>query len=164
MRKEFVPPEQTVNGNFYCDVLRLLRENFRRKSPVKWRNNSWVLRHDNAPAHTSFVVPQILSSSKTTVTPHPPYSSDLALCNFFLFPKMKLKHRERCFESTEMIKAESREVLKMLTQSDFQQCCGHGNPAGFAVLLPSTRRRSSADEFRELLGATSYVVADMLLI
>ena len=27
MYKEFVPPGQTVNGKFYCEVLRRLREN-----------------------------------------------------------------------------------------------------------------------------------------
>jgi histone-lysine N-methyltransferase SETMAR len=89
VHKEFVPPGQTVNGNFYCDVLRRLRENVWRKRPVKWLNNSWALHHDNMPAHTSGLVGQFLTSTKTTVTPHTPYSPDLAPCDFFLFPKMK---------------------------------------------------------------------------
>jgi len=38
--KEFVLPGQTVNGKFYCDVLRRLRENIRRKPLGKWRNDS----------------------------------------------------------------------------------------------------------------------------
>jgi hypothetical protein len=29
MHKEFVPPGQTVNAKFYCDVLRGLREDMR---------------------------------------------------------------------------------------------------------------------------------------
>jgi hypothetical protein len=44
------------------------------------------------------------------VIPHPPYSPDLTLCDFFLFPKMKLKLKERRFDTTE-IKAESKRVL-----------------------------------------------------
>jgi transposase len=106
VHKEFVPPGQIVNGNFYCDVLRQLRENVQRKRPVKWQNNSWALHHDNAPAHTSLLVQQFLTSTKTTVIPHPLYSPDLAPCDFFIFPKMKLKLKGRRFESIEEIQAE----------------------------------------------------------
>ena len=55
VHKEFVPPGQTVNGNFYCEVLRWLRENVRCKRPEMWKNRDWLLHHDNAPAHTSLV-------------------------------------------------------------------------------------------------------------
>jgi hypothetical protein len=37
IHKEFVPPDQSVNAKFYCDVLRWLREDTRRKRPGKWR-------------------------------------------------------------------------------------------------------------------------------
>jgi hypothetical protein len=43
--------------------------------------------------------------------PHPPYSHDLAPCDFFLFPKMKLKRKELRFETIEEIHAESQRVL-----------------------------------------------------
>jgi hypothetical protein len=45
------------------------------------------------------------------VTPHPPYSPDLELCEFFLFPKIKLKLKGRQFDTTEEIQAESHRVL-----------------------------------------------------
>ena len=48
VHKEFVPPGQTVNGKFYCEVLRQLRENVRRKRPEMWKNRNWLLHHDNA--------------------------------------------------------------------------------------------------------------------
>ena len=47
--KEFVPPRQTVNGKFYCGVLRQMTDNIRHKHPDKWRNNSSALHHDNTP-------------------------------------------------------------------------------------------------------------------
>jgi hypothetical protein len=50
---EFVPPNNTVNSDFYCDVLRCLRENLWQKRPELWRNHKWLFHHDNAPAHTS---------------------------------------------------------------------------------------------------------------
>jgi transposase len=45
------------------------------------------------------------------VIPHPPYSPDLAPCEFFLFPKMKLKLKGRRFDTTEEIQAKSQKVL-----------------------------------------------------
>jgi hypothetical protein len=41
------------------------------------------------------------------VIPHPPYSPDLISCDFFLFPKVKLKLKGRRFDTTEKIQAES---------------------------------------------------------
>jgi hypothetical protein len=45
------------------------------------------------------------------VIPHPPYSTDLATCGFFLFPKMKLKLKGRRFDTIEEIQAESPRLL-----------------------------------------------------
>jgi hypothetical protein len=42
---------------------------------------------------------------------HPPYSPDLAPCNFVLFLKMKLKLKGRQFDTTEEIQAQSQRVL-----------------------------------------------------
>jgi len=82
--KEIVPPNQTVNGKFYCKVLRQLRENVRRKWPEMWKNGNWLLHHDNAPAHTSLVVREFLTKNNVTSVPHPAYSPDLAPCDFYV--------------------------------------------------------------------------------
>jgi hypothetical protein len=37
--------------------------------------------------------------------PHPPHSPDMAPCDFFLFPKMKLKLKGRRFDTIEQIQA-----------------------------------------------------------
>jgi hypothetical protein len=52
IHREFVPPKMTVNSDFYCDVLRCLRENVRRKRPELWRNHNWLLYHNNVPTRT----------------------------------------------------------------------------------------------------------------
>ena len=120
--KEFVPPGQIVNGNFHCEVLKRLREGIWRKRPDKWKKNNWFLHQDNAPAHTSFAVRQFLTSKNITVIPHPPYSPDLAPCRFFLFPKMKLWLKGRCFVTTEEIHAKTQEVIATLTFENFKRC------------------------------------------
>jgi hypothetical protein len=52
--------------------------------------------------------------------PHPPYSPDLAPCDVFLFPKMKLKLKECWFDTAEETQAKSQRVLDTLTVKDFQ--------------------------------------------
>ena len=72
VHREFVPPGMTVNADFYCDVLRRLRENVRRKRPQKWRNHNLIIHHDNAAAHRSFKFSQFLAQNNMKVIPHPP--------------------------------------------------------------------------------------------
>ena len=51
--------------------------------------------------------------------PHPPYSPDLALCDFWLFPKLKVKHRGCRYETIEEMKEAVTKVIDRLTQEDF---------------------------------------------
>jgi hypothetical protein len=50
------------------------------------QKGSWILHHDNAPAHNALSVKTFLAKHKIPVLEHPPYSPDLAPCDFFLFP------------------------------------------------------------------------------
>ena len=49
----------------------------------------------------------------------PPYSQDLAPCDFCLFPKLKEKLRGCCYETIEEMKEAVTKVINMLTQEDF---------------------------------------------
>jgi transposase len=92
-----------------------LSKNIQRKHPDKWHNNSRAQHHDNAPAHELLTVRQFLASMNVTVIPHPSYSPDLTPCEFFLFPKMKLKLKRQNFDSTEEIQNDSQKMMKTLT-------------------------------------------------
>ena len=48
---EFVPRGQMVDKQLYQEVLARLRDAVRRKRPEMWENQTWVLHHENAPAH-----------------------------------------------------------------------------------------------------------------
>ena len=89
VRYEFVPTGQTVNQVYYLAVLKRLREKVRQKRPQLFANNSWILHHNNAPAHTALSVWEVLATKQITVLEHPAYSPDLAPSDFFLFPKIK---------------------------------------------------------------------------
>jgi hypothetical protein len=66
-------------------------------------------------------VAAVQKKNEMAVIPHPPYSPDLAPCDFFLFPKMKLKLKGRRFNTTEDIQAESQKVLGTVTEKDFEE-------------------------------------------
>jgi len=101
-------------GLSYCEVLRPMRENVRRKRPEMWKNRDWLMHHDNAPAHTSLIVREFLTKNNMTTVPHPAYSPDL-------FPKMKLWLKGWHFVSIEDIQAELQQALNMLMPADFQR-------------------------------------------
>jgi hypothetical protein len=72
---EFICKGKTMNRYYYLEMLKQLRENIRREIPHLWRNNSWFLHHDNAPAHASLLFHDFLASMNSTVLPQPPYTS-----------------------------------------------------------------------------------------
>jgi len=80
---EFVPQGQTVNRQFYLEVLKRLRDAVRRKRPELWWSGEWLLHHDNAPAHTALSVRQFLTKNRMTTASHHPYSPDLHPAIFF---------------------------------------------------------------------------------
>jgi len=56
IHKEFVPPGQTVTGDYYLEVLKRLMAKIRRIRPEYQDSESWSLLHDNAPSHNSLIV------------------------------------------------------------------------------------------------------------
>jgi len=97
VRYEFVPTGQTVNQVYYLEVLKKLREKVRRKRPERFVNNSWILHHDNAPAHTALSMREFLATKQETVMEHPVYSPDLAYNAFFSVPEDKGNIERKAF-------------------------------------------------------------------
>jgi hypothetical protein len=54
-------------------------------------NHNWLLHHDNMPAHTSLKTTEFVTNNDMVIVPHPPYSPDLAPCDFVLFPNLKIQ-------------------------------------------------------------------------
>ena len=100
----YAPKGQTINMEFYLEVLRCLHESVYRKRLEKWWDGNWIPHHNNAPAHTSHLVQQFLAKHSTARLHQPPYSPDLAPCDFFLFPRLKKVLKGHRFEATEDIK------------------------------------------------------------
>ncbi|GFW84950.1 uncharacterized protein TNCV_682381 [Trichonephila clavipes] len=86
---EYAPQGQTVNKEFYLDVMRRLREAVRRKLPVLWASSRWILHHDGVPANTANLVQQFLTKHGTIKVARPPYSPDMTPPDFSSFLRSK---------------------------------------------------------------------------
>jgi len=116
---EIVPCGQMVNKPLYQEVLARLRDAVCRKRPELWENQT--LDHDNAPAHMSLLICSYLAKHQASIVPHPPYSPDLALAEFFLFPKLKTTLKGHCFQTIEEIQENAIRELCAITESTFQE-------------------------------------------
>ena len=75
----------------------------------------WHFYLDNSPVHNSILVTDHLTKMGIKTVPHPPYSPDLAPCDFWLFTKL----RSCRYETIEEMKEAVTKVIDMLTQEDF---------------------------------------------
>ena len=71
--REFVPEGETVNQHFYQQVLIRLHNRVRCSRQELWSDKSWLLHHDNTPAHKAISVRKLLVKKQITALDHPPY-------------------------------------------------------------------------------------------
>jgi hypothetical protein len=58
-------------------------------------------------------------TSNVGIIHHPPYSPDIAPCDFSLFPNLKMKLKGWCFETVSDIQRKSQAVLDSIKENDF---------------------------------------------
>ena len=119
VHKEFVPQRQTVNKQYYREVLNDSEKGFIVSGQIA---DTWMLHHDHAPCHTAISVNKFLTKKGIPVVPQPPYSPDLSPCDFFLFPKLKFHLKGRHFRTVDNIQKVVTEQLRALPREDFQHC------------------------------------------
>ncbi|GFU90893.1 mariner Mos1 transposase [Trichonephila clavipes] len=89
----------------------------RRIRPEYRTENSCCLLHDSAPKHTFLVVRRFLAKNNVCVLNHPPYSPNLAPCDY-LFSKLKRKLKRCYFEDISTLQVASTHALQAVPQSD----------------------------------------------
>jgi len=72
--------------------------------------------------HSVFSIQRFLTEKKITILQHLPFSSDLAPCKFYLFPKIKSSLEGTYYQKANDVKMKTAELLKGLTESDWQHC------------------------------------------
>ena len=115
----WVPTGQTVNKYYYVEVFREFRKRFLGKRPALFKSGQWHFHQDNAPVHKSILVTGYLNKMGINTVPHPPYSLDLAPCDFCLFPELKENLRGCRYETIEEMKESVTKVIDTLTQEEF---------------------------------------------
>ena len=98
-----------------CWGFKGVRKKFLGKRPALFKSAQWHLHQDNAPVHNSILVTDYLNKMGIKTVLHPPYSPDIAPCDFWLFPKLRGCRYERIEEMKEVV----TKVIDTLTQEDF---------------------------------------------
>ena len=111
----WLPTGQTVNKEYYVEILREFRKRFLGKRPALFKSGLHHFHQDNAPVHNSILVTDYLTKMGIKTVHHPPYSPDLAPCDFCLFPKLRGCRYETIEEKKEAV----TKVIETLTQEDF---------------------------------------------
>ncbi len=113
---------QKVTSEVYIGILMRLRDSIRQKRRLKWTNHDWILLDDNTSVHTSDDTTEFRRQVKMSRGSHPPYSPDLAPCDFFLFPLLKSKLRGQHFADLNTLKAAIEDVFNNIPTEMFEQC------------------------------------------
>jgi len=64
-------------------------------------------------------VSEFLTKKGIPVFPQPPYSTDMSLCDFFLFLKLKFHNKGRHFGTMDNIQKVVTDLLRALPHADF---------------------------------------------
>ena len=97
------------------EVLREFRKRFLRKRLALCKSAQWHFHQKNAPVHNSILVTDYLTKIGIKTLPHPPFSTDLAPCDFCFFPKL----RDCRYETIEEMEEAVTKVIDTLTLDDF---------------------------------------------
>ena len=93
--------------------LREFRERFYPKRPALFKSGQWHF-HRIMHQSTTLSLSWLFDKMGIKTVPHHPYSPDIALCDFWLFPKL----RGCCYETIEEMKEAVMKVIDTLTQED----------------------------------------------
>ncbi|KAG5324374.1 SETMR methyltransferase, partial [Acromyrmex heyeri] len=106
--RDFVANDRNESLKMMEEALNISREMIR---TILHEDLDWSLLHDNA---------SILAQNRVSVLNHPPYSPDLASCDFSLFPKLKLKLKGRFFDDIPTIQSASTQALEAIPQTELE--------------------------------------------
>ncbi|XP_073953007.1 histone-lysine N-methyltransferase SETMAR-like [Choristoneura fumiferana] len=111
--------QKTVTAEWYTNnCLPLVLKKVREKRP----RSRILLHHDNASSHTARRTIDYLVTSDVELLGHPPHSPDLALCDFYLFPKIKEKLRGKLFMNTEEAVGAFQKAVEETPKDEWAKC------------------------------------------
>jgi len=136
---DYLPTSQTINAEYYSSLLVQLKDILKEKRCGKVTEGVLFL-HDNAPAHWALATQKQLASLGFQCLDHPPYSPDLALSDYHLFPGLKKQLKGRHFSSNVEVIAAAETWLD-------------GQPSEFFFEWLAKVRATGYEVYRALWGA-----------
>lgn len=106
---DFLEPNSTINSDRYAETLTKLKFDIRNKRRTAMKPH--LLLHDNARPHTAKKTLDHVNNLNFDLLSHPPYSPDLAPCDYAIFPLLKKHLRGRIFDHRDNLEGEVRRVL-----------------------------------------------------
>ncbi len=117
---EFLDRDERMDSDLYISILKCVREAIRIKHPDLWNQKNFFIHQDNALCHVSIQMAEYFHSMDQDLRAHPPYSPDLALCDFWAFPALKKQIRDIRFEHLDDLKELVRQHFCGLPRDDNQ--------------------------------------------
>ena len=78
-----------------------------------------ILHQDNAPAHRAVATQDMIAKRSFEVLEHPPYSPDLAPCDFFLLPLLKRFLSGQQFDAIEELPRAVQTAISSIPQDSY---------------------------------------------
>jgi hypothetical protein len=138
----YVPKGETVNAEYIKKALARFLKVFKANKPIM-SSQDWFLHWDNAPVHTAATVQEYLEAKGIKTLQHLPSLPDLALTDFFLFPRVKselagLSMKQESFQKS------WEGVVRTTPKDDFAAAFRHGwSEAKSAPGLAATMSKNS---------------------
>ena len=88
--------------------------------PALFKSAQWHFNQDNIPVHNSILVTVYLTKMGIKTVPQPPYSPDLAPCDFWLFRKLRGCRYETIEEMKEALTKFIDTLIQMAFHGAFQ--------------------------------------------
>ncbi|KAI6653073.1 Transposase [Oopsacas minuta] len=111
---------KAVTATFFTEqVLPNLIKNIKKYRP-KIGTRGMKILIDNASSHTTKLTKYFLDIERLELLPHPPYSPDLALCDFWLFPKLKIYLQVKDFNTLQALGTGLYQYFKSIPEEEYR--------------------------------------------
>ncbi|KAL2740930.1 hypothetical protein V1478_001071 [Vespula squamosa] len=117
---EFAPSNQTINKEYYRQVLERLYTAVRLKRPQLWNLGNWIIHHD-VPTHNSNLIREFLAKHGIIELQQPPYSPDISPCDYWLFPRLKRALKGNQFNNLTDLKENVTKQLMLISKYEFEE-------------------------------------------
>jgi hypothetical protein len=99
---EFMQQGTKITSEVYCETLKKMHRAMQNKRRGMLTSSA-VFLHDNACLHAAACTVALLEHSNWELFDHPPYISDLASSDYYLFTYLKNWLGSQCFNSNELM-------------------------------------------------------------